>query len=75
MTTRPATFKVPERAEPFVAATENVTSAGPLPLATPWIVIQGTLLLAFHEHAVAVVTRTLAVPPEAPMLCVSGSTL
>ena len=75
VTVRPATLNVPVRAAPSAAATENVTSAGPTPLETPWIVIHGAWLSAVQEQAAAVVTRTLLVPPVAARLRASGSTV
>jgi len=70
----PATIKVPDRAGPLVAATEKVTFADPAPDIEPWNVIQGALLALVHEHPFAVLTFTLAVPPEAPTLCDVGCT-
>ena len=59
----PAMVSVPVRAGPVVGATSNCTVPFPLPLPPPAIAIHGTLLVAVHGHAAALVTPTDPEPP------------
>src|SRR5260370_28061286 len=55
-----------------LAATINLTRAGPAPLAEPKIEIQDALLAAVHGHPAEVASATAPNPPGAPKLFWSG---
>ena len=63
----PATFKVPVLEVPVLALTEKATVPLPVPLAPEVIVIQLSLLTV-QEQLLAVLTDTLPLPPEAPIV-------
>src|SRR5262245_4688112 len=63
----------PARIPPSFAATVNATAPGPMPIALPAMVIQGTLLTAVHAHPFVVVTWIgVPAPPPAAADCVAG---
>src|SRR6266550_5410810 len=74
VTVRPPMVIVPDRVDPVVAATANVTVPAPLPLAPAVMVIHGALLVAVHAQPAPAVTETVPLPPEEGTVCVSGDT-
>ena len=72
----PATFRVPLREVPVLAATLNVTEPMPDPLAPAVTVIQDVVVVAVQEHDVPDVTlsvRLLASASTAKLVGVSAS--
>jgi hypothetical protein len=70
----PATTAVPDLAGPEFWPTAKVTRPLPAPVEAASTLIQDTVLVADHGHALAAVTATAPVPPVAPMACVRGLT-
>jgi hypothetical protein len=75
VTVRPASVTVADRSAPLLAATVSVTLVSPLPLVA-LSVTHGTPLDAVHAQLpCAASIRTIALPPDAPIVTVVGATV
>ena len=68
----PAIDKAAVRADPVLAATENVTLPPPWPLAPEVIATHGADFVAFHAQPALAVTTAVRVPPAAGTETVVG---